>query len=89
MKESSNSMAAVYKAIYNNQQQMSEVFRKQELRESRFKISLVKSHKSFGNDLFKERHQQYFDQVKMNRYKTRHLLLREVHRALRGAITKR
>lgn len=52
----SNDMAAVYTAIYNNHYSMVELFRNQELRESRFKLSLVKSHKSFGNDIFKVRH---------------------------------
>lgn len=34
---------------------MVEVFRKQELREERFNHALVKSHKSFGNEIFKNR----------------------------------
>jgi hypothetical protein len=56
-----DSMAAVYKAIYNNQQLMSEQFRKQELREQRFQTTLTKSHKTFGNQIFKQRHHEYFD----------------------------
>ena len=35
---------------------MVEIFRKQELRDERFQLSLVKSHKNFGNDIFKQRH---------------------------------
>lgn len=67
---------------------MSEQFRKHELREQRFQTTLTKSHKTFGNQIFKQRQYEYFDQFKKDRYKTRHLLLRETHRALRGLITK-
>jgi hypothetical protein len=49
---------------------------------------MVKSHRTFGNTVFKNRNAQYFDHLKQDRYKTRHLLLREVHRALRGTITR-
>ena len=81
-------MAAVYKSIYNNQQQMKEVFRKIDLREERFHDSLVKAHKSFGDDIYKYRHYEYIGRFLRDKFKTRHLLLREVHRALRGLITK-
>ena len=83
-----NSMTAVYKSIYNNQQQMKEVFRKIDLREERFHNSLVKAHKSFGEDIYKYRHYQYIGRFLRDKFKTRHLLLREVHRALRGQMTK-
>ena len=81
-------MNAVYKTIYNNQQQMQEVFRKQEEREAHFKKTLIKSHRTYGNTIFKNRNSQYFDHLKRDRYKTRHLLMREVHRSLRGTITR-
>jgi len=67
---------------------MQEVFRRQEKRESTFKYFFVKSHKQFGNKIFKDRNAQYFDHLRQNRYKTRHLLLRETHRLMRGAITR-
>ena len=86
--ETTSSMNAVYKTIYNNQQQMEELFRKQKQRETSFKDTLIKSHRTFGNTIFKNRNSQYFDHLKKDRYKTRHLLLREVHRSLRGTITR-
>lgn len=41
---------------------------------------MVKSHKNFGAEAFKVRLAQYFDHCRQNRYKTPHLLMREMHR---------
>ena len=49
---------------------------------------LVTNHKSYGNKIFKKRHDQYFDCDKQERYKTPFLRLRDHHRYNVAKLTK-
>ena len=68
------------KDIYMNLTKIQEIFNKQENRVASFDNRLVMNHKSYGNKIFKKRHDQYFDCDKQERYKTPFLRLRDHHR---------
>ena len=74
--------------IYMNQTKITEIFNKQESRTTRFDKQLVQHHKSYGNKIFKKRHDEYFDCAKQDRYKTPFLRLRDHHRWNIGKLTK-
>ena len=76
------------KDIYMNLTMIQEIFNKQESREARFDKMLVGNHKSYGNKIFKKRHDQYFDCDKQERYKTPFLRLRDQHRFNVAKMTK-
>ena len=65
-----------------------EIFNKQETRTTRFEKQLVQNHKSYGNKIFKKRHDEYFDNEKQERYKTPFLRLRDHHRWNVAKLTK-
>ena len=62
-------------------------FRKFEIREEFYKNKSKQGHKEFGTEIFKVRNAQYFQKERIKRYKTQNLMLREIHRALRGLIS--
>lgn len=74
--------------IYTNQAKIMEIFNKQEKRTGRFEKMLVLNHKSYGNKIFKRRHNEYFDSEKQDRYKTPFLRLRDHHRWNIAKLTK-
>ena len=74
--------------IFLNQSQIMEIFNKQEIRTKRFEKELVLNHKSYGNKIFKKRHDEYFDNEKQERYKTPFLRLRDRHRYNVAKLTK-
>ena len=63
-----------------NQTKIQEIFNKQEARSLRFGKQISQIRKSYGNNIFKSRHDEYFDGEKAQRYKTPFLRLRENHR---------
>ena len=71
-------------AINNNQEQILEKFRKQEVREKRFKQKLIKSRKSFSNHIFKVRQAEYFQDKQTDRYRPSKVLLKEIRMAMRS-----
>ena len=68
--------------IYLNVQKVKEVLERAEEREARFEKSRMQSRKSYGNKIFKERHNEYFKQEKATKYETAYLRLRGKHRSL-------
>ena len=74
--------------IFTNQAKIMEIFNKQEKRTTRFERMLVLNHKSYGNKIFKRRHDEYFENDKQDRYKTPFLRLRENHRWNKAKLTK-
>ena len=68
-------------------QSVKDRFRKFEIREEFYKNKSKQSHKEFGTEVFKVRNAQYFQHERIKQYKTPNLLLREIHRALRGLIS--
>jgi hypothetical protein len=89
MKQQENrSMAAVYKSILQNEQQVNKIERASLLRDRRFQQNLRQSHSALGTYIFQERFQEYYDVKTQNKFKTRHLRLREEHRSLSGMVSK-
>ena len=74
--------------IFMNQTQIMEIFNRQQARNSRFDKQLVGNHKAYGNRIFKRRHAEYFKDMKVERYETPFLRLRERHRYNRARLTK-
>jgi len=76
-----------FSSVLNLVHSIKDRLHKYDVREKFYKKKFRQIHKEFSNEVFKNRNTQYFQQERIKKYKTPHLLLREVHRALRGLIS--
>ena len=76
-----------FSSVLNLVQTIKDRLNKFDAREEFYKKKFKQIHKEFSEEVFKVRNTQYFQHERIKKYKTPHLLLREVHRALRGLIS--